>query len=134
LGVEAIVGHLFHQTDDYHRLYAELPDMPFKVNFDPSHLIVQNEDPMRVIRELGKHINHVHLKDGKGTYPAFEFPPIGQGAIDFDAIAQGLRDIGYKGALSVEYEAQVFGYALSETDILQGGLSFVDAITRERTT
>ena len=89
LGIEAIAGHVFHGVDDYHRLRRELPGVPFKVNFDPSHLAVQNEDPMRVVRELGDQIVHVHLKDGKGLYPNFEFPPLGKGTIDFPALVDG---------------------------------------------
>jgi sugar phosphate isomerase/epimerase len=130
LGIEAIAGHVFHSVDDYHRLRRELPGVPFRVNFDPSHLVVQDEDPMRVVRELGGEIVHVHLKDGKGLYPNFEFPPLGQGAIDFPALIDGLRSAGYTGALSVEYEAQVYGYRASEADILHAGRSFYDMLQR----
>lgn len=124
LGIEAIAGHVFHSVDDYHRLRRELPGVPFKVNFDPSHLAVQNEDPMRVVRELGDQVVHVHLKDGKGLYPTFEFPPLGEGTIDFPAFVDALREAGYTGALSVEYEAQVYGYRESEAEILNRGRAF----------
>lgn len=129
LGVEAIAGHLVHKVDDYHRLYTELPDIPFKVNFDPSHLVVQDEDPLRVVSELAARINHVHLKDGKGTFPDFSFPPLGEGAIDFAALVEGLRRAGYDGALSVEYEAQVYGHRLTEAEILNRGQAFAAALT-----
>ena len=49
LAVEAIVGHLFHSVDDYSQLGSDLPGVPFKINFDPSHLVVQGEDPLRVV-------------------------------------------------------------------------------------
>lgn len=124
LGIEAIAGHVFHSVDDYHRLRREIPGVPFRVNFDPSHLAVQNEDPMRVVRELGDQIVHVHLKDGKGLYPNFAFPPLGEGTIDFPALVDALRDAGYTGALSVEYEAQVYGYRESEAEILGKGRTF----------
>ena len=130
LGIEAIAGHVFHGVDDYHRLRRELPGVPFKVNFDPSHLAVQNEDPLRVVRELGDQIVHVHLKDGKGLYPNFAFPPLGQGTIDFPALVDALRAAGYIGALSVEYEAQVYGYRESEADILRQGKAFYDTLQR----
>ncbi len=128
LGIEAIAGHVFHTVDDYHRLRRELPGLPFKVNFDPSHLAVQKENPMRVVRELGDQVVHVHLKDGKGLYPNFEFPPLGQGSIDFPALAAALRAAGYTGALSVEYEAQVYGYRQSEATILSEGRAFYDTL------
>jgi sugar phosphate isomerase/epimerase len=128
LGIEAIAGHLFHEVDDYHRLRRELPGVPFKVNFDPSHLEVQHEDPRRVVDELADLVVHMHLKDGKGRFPAFEFPPLGQGTIDFNGLVEGLRRAGYDGALSVEYEAQVYGYRESEERILSEGKAFTDQL------
>lgn len=126
LGVEAIAGHVFHKVDHYHRLRQELPGVPFKVNFDPSHLEVQGENPRRVVDELGDQIVHVHLKDGKGAFPDFEFPPLGKGTINFATLVKGLSAAGYKGALSVEYEAQVYGYRESEAQILEEGKAFFD--------
>lgn len=126
-GIEAIAGHLFYCVDDYHRIRRDLPGLPIRVNFDPSHFEVQNENPRRVIDELGDQIRHVHLKDGKGTYPDFQFPPLGEGTIDFAGLADGLRTIGYERAISIEYEAQVFGFVKSDDDILKGGKAFCDA-------
>ncbi|WP_119269237.1 sugar phosphate isomerase/epimerase family protein [Taklimakanibacter deserti] len=128
LGIEAIAGHLFHEVDDYHRIRRDLPGVPFKVNFDPSHLEVQKEDPRRVVDELGDLIAHVHLKDGKGLFPQFEFPPLGEGTIDFRSLIDGLRRHGFDGALSIEYEAQVYGYSESEEQILSHGRSFFDRL------
>jgi sugar phosphate isomerase/epimerase len=125
LGIEAIAGHMFCAIGDYHRLRAEMPDVPFRVNFDPSHLIVQGEDPLRVVNELADQIAHVHLKDGAGRFPEFAFPPLGQGEIDFPAIADGLRRAGYAGAMSVEYEAQVYGYKQPDEEILRSGRDFL---------
>lgn len=131
LAIEAIAGHLFHGVDDYHRLIADLPGVPFRVNFDPSHLEVQGEDPRRVVDELADRIVHVHMKDGKGRYPDFAFPPLGAGTIDFAGLVEGLRRSGYDGALSVEYEAQVYGYRESEAEILAHGLAFLDGLGAE---
>ncbi|HEX4767182.1 MAG TPA: sugar phosphate isomerase/epimerase [Lichenihabitans sp.] len=128
LAVEAIAGHLFCGTDDYHRLRADLPGVAFRVNFDPSHLIVQGEDPMRVVDELADRIVHVHLKDGAGRFPAFTFPPLGRGEIDFPALVEGLRRAGYAGSMSVEYEAQVYGFALSDDEILASGRDFLSTL------
>ncbi len=128
LGIEAIAGHLFRSVDDYHQLYADLPGIPFMVNFDPSHLVVQGEDARRVPDELGDRIRHVHLKDGKGRYPDFAFPPLGEGLIDFSDLVSRLRAVGYSGALSVEYEAQVYGYSRSETEIVMNEKAFCDRL------
>lgn len=135
LGVEAIAGHLFHRTDDYHRLYRDLPGTPFFVMYDPSHYEVQGESPIRVADELGDHIRHVHLKDGKGRFPDFAFPPLGQGTIDLRDVVRHLHAVGYAGAVSVEYEAQAFGYHLEDDTILRTGRTFCEEIgvTKETT-
>lgn len=125
LAIEAIAGHLFHAIDDYRRLAADLPGTTIRVNFDPSHLIVQGEDPLRLIAEQGRAIVHVHMKDGAGRYPDFTFPPIGKGAIDFPALVAALGKAGYDGTLSVEYEAQVYGFKESEEEILTHGRGYL---------
>jgi sugar phosphate isomerase/epimerase len=128
LGIEAIAGHLFHAIDDFRRLAADLPGTPVFVNLDPSHLIVQGEDPLRMVAERGAAIAHVHAKDGRGRYPDFAFPPLGQGGIDFAGLVGALGKAGYDGVLSVEYEAQVFGFKETEAEILAHGRRFLRAL------
>lgn len=128
IGIEAIAGHLFCRADDYHALRRDLPGVPFRVNFDPSHLAVQGEDPARVPAELGNLIANVHLKDGSGRYPAFAFPPLGEGTIDFPRLAALLREAGYDGAMAVEYEAQVYGFERTDDAILAEGKAFCDRL------
>jgi sugar phosphate isomerase/epimerase len=125
LSVEAIAGHLFHRIHDYSRLAADLPGTEIKVNFDPSHLIVQGEDPARLVAEQGPKIVHVHMKDGAGRYPDFTFPPLGRGEIDFAGLVRDLRAAGYDGVLSIEYEAQVYGFRESDEEILAGGRDYL---------
>jgi len=125
LAVEAIVGHGFRNTDGYHRLAKDLPGVNWYVNFDPSHLEVQGENPRRVVDELMDRIAHVHIKDGKGLYPDFSFPPMGEGTINFPELIDGLRNGGYDGALSIEYEAQVFGFERSDEEIVEGNRAYL---------
>ena len=67
----------------------------------------------------------MHMKDGSGRFPDFAFPPLGQGGIDFRALIARLREAGYQGALSVEYEANVFGFAEPEAQVLAHGVAFI---------
>jgi sugar phosphate isomerase/epimerase len=128
VGIEAIAGHLFHSADDYGRLASDLPGVAFMVNFDPSQIVVQGDSPYEIVDRFADRIAHVHMKDGSGRYPDFAFPPLGQGSIDFDKLVAQLRGCGYAGALSVEYEAQVFGYALSDRQILDESRAFLSAL------
>lgn len=125
LAVEAIVGHVCADLGHLQQLSAEIKGLPIYVNFDPSHFIVQGIDPARVIEQVGDRIVHVHMKDGKGRFSQYAFPPLGEGEIDFVDLIRRLRTTGYRGVLSVEYEAQVFGWDCSEEDILRNSLHFV---------
>ncbi len=88
---------------------------------DPSHLLWQGIDPNVFIKDFGERIYHVHLKDvainldGRngilGSYLPFgntrrgwNFVSLGHGDIDFDKIIRELNQIGYQGALSIEWE------------------------------
>lgn len=96
-------------------------------NFDPSHLIWQGMDPVRSIRELGKHgaIFHFHAKDtkvdayntalngvldtahyGNESERSWIFRSVGYGNdIGFwKDIVSELRMAGYDHALSIEHE------------------------------
>lgn len=128
VGIEAIAGHLFHGADDYAALARDLPGVPFKVNFDPSQIVVQGANPLEIVERFAGRIAHVHMKDGAGLYPDFTFPPLGKGEIDFDALVARLRAVGYDGALSVEYEAQVYGFEQSDARILDDSRAFLSRL------
>ncbi|MHB1004523.1 MAG: sugar phosphate isomerase/epimerase family protein [Chloroflexota bacterium] len=123
-GIEPVVGMLIASGAGMARLVAALPDRKVGMNYDPSHLQVAGDDPATEARRFGARIVAVHLKDAKGTPGNFSFPPLGEGAVDFVTLAQALREVGYAGAVAVEYEAQAFGYTLSEDEILRDGLAF----------
>jgi len=94
----------------------------FGFNYDPSHLGYQGVDYVKFIREFGRRIFHVHMKDvwwghGDGTAGVFgghtsfgdpgrywDFRSLGHGDIRFEDIIVALNDVGYRGPLSVEWE------------------------------
>ncbi len=98
-----------------------------KVNMDPANLVmVTDEDPVKSVYVLKDHIVHTHVKDGimlKKTDPEIIYnyfaeggiedlhleeyfleTPLGEGSVDFDAYFDALKNIGYKGYLTVERE------------------------------
>ena len=87
------------------------------IMLDTGHLLAAGGDPMRVIRDHGERINHVHLKDfhqapswdpGKPDWTESHFAPIGQGNVGFDAgaVLKGLEEIGSDDWVSVELDPQ----------------------------
>ena len=97
------------------------------VNLDPANLVmVTDDDPVQAVYTLRDYIVHTHAKDGrllKKTDPQviYDFfaeggigdlrlgdyfleTPLGQGSVDFDRYLGALKEIGYKGFLTIERE------------------------------
>lgn len=97
------------------------------VNLDPANFVmVTGQDPVAAVYLLKDHIVHTHLKDGKmlkktdpkiiydsfavggiealNTADYFIETPIGEGDVDFIRYFKALKDIGYKGFLTIERE------------------------------
>jgi len=126
IAIEMHPGFCVYNTGTLLRL-REAVGPEIGANFDPSHLIWQGMDPVRCIRELGKHhaIFHFHAKDTKiDTYNtavngvldtthysdeanrSWIFRAVGYGSgYEFwrDVVSE-LRLAGYDHALSIEHE------------------------------
>ncbi len=83
-----------------------------KINFDPANMILYGTgDPIEALGVLGRHVISVHCKDG--DWPPVDQPealgvekPLGEGSVDFPAFLAKLKEIGYRGLLSIEREEQ----------------------------
>ncbi|MEZ0537458.1 sugar phosphate isomerase/epimerase family protein [Caldicellulosiruptoraceae bacterium PP1] len=98
-----------------------------RVNYDPANLVmVTDDDPVQGVYTLKDYIVHTHAKDGiiiKKTDPEiiynffaeggiedfrledyFKEVPLGKGQVNFPNYIKALRDIGYKGFLTIERE------------------------------
>lgn len=54
--------------------------------------------------EIGAWLIHVHIKDHAGGKGEWNFPPLGEGSVDFERLAGLFRRIGYRGPYSLEIE------------------------------
>ena len=92
----------------------------FGFTFDPSHLHWQGIDPVAFLRRFPDRIYHVHMKDAvltldgrsgilAGYWPSgdhrrgWQFRSPGRGGIDWEGIIRALNEIGYDGALAVDW-------------------------------
>lgn len=78
------------------------------VNFDPANLLMYGKaNPLDALDILGPYVRGFHAKDGDYPKDARRLgpeKPLGEGRVDFPAIVQKLRRIGYDGPLTIERE------------------------------
>jgi len=78
------------------------------VNFDLANLILYGKaNPVDAIELLGPYVQGIHAKDGLWpTDPKRlgEEVPIGKGKVDFPRIIARLKEIDYRGAVTIERE------------------------------
>lgn len=99
----ALEGHanvIVGTTDAMLRAYDRVPDRHFGTNFDVAWQYMQREYPPMSVYKLRERIFHVHLRDTDGLL-CYSYP-IGQGVIDWNLFVRALKEVGYKGFLSLE--------------------------------
>jgi len=82
-----------------------------RINFDPANMILYGTgDPIAALDILAPHVVTVHCKDG--DWPPKDSPgalgheqPLGQGSVGVEGFITKLKEIGYKGPLTIEREA-----------------------------
>lgn len=98
LGYE-IMNHyesdFLYRIEDGVRFLEEHSYKRVGLHIDTVHMNIDESDLGNAIRRAGSWIRHVHLADNDRYYP-------GHGHMDFREILQGLKDIGYDGALALE--------------------------------
>ncbi|HEV3166236.1 MAG TPA: sugar phosphate isomerase/epimerase family protein [Isosphaeraceae bacterium] len=105
----------------WRRMFADMPNANFGINFDPSHFIWQMMDYVAPLYEFRSRIFHVHAKDaridrqalndhGVLAYPKLWHTPKipGMGDVRWGALFGALSDIGYEGPVVIEVEDRAF--------------------------
>jgi sugar phosphate isomerase/epimerase len=110
----------------WRRMFGDIPDANFGLNYDPSHMIWQQMDYLRPMREFKERIFHVHAKDARidrerlnevgilAPPNAFHTPKLpGMGDVDWGRLFSVLTDTGYGGPVCVEVEDRAFEGSLA---------------------
>jgi len=112
LTVEPVFGMLVHDYYTVKEFLSYFESKYLGVNLDPSHFVVYGNDPVWAVEKLGKKVRHVHVKDafGKpgGLGETFIFPFLGEGVVSWTAFFLALRNSGYQGFLSLEFESDSY--------------------------
>jgi sugar phosphate isomerase/epimerase len=110
----------------WRRMFNDIPSRSFGLNYDPSHFVLQQMDPLSPLREFKGKLFHVHAKDmtvhperlnevGSFAVPReWHTPRIpGFGAIDWAHFMAALYEVGYAGPVCIEVEDGTFGQTLA---------------------
>jgi sugar phosphate isomerase/epimerase len=111
----------------WRRMFEEIPSASFGLNYDPSHMIWQQMDAIRPLREFRSRLFHVHAKDARvdreslndvgilATPLEYHSPRIpGLGDVDWPAFFAELGRCGYRGPVCVEVEDKTFEGSLED--------------------
>ena len=82
------------------------------INFDPANMILYGTgDPIEALKVLGAEVLSVHAKDG--DWPPRDRPgalgaerPLGHGSVDIPRFVKTLKEVGFRGPLNIEREAE----------------------------
>jgi len=100
VGVEFVVelhkNTVFETMAQCRRLLEALPDL--RIAYDPSHFVMQGMD-VRETMPLLERAAHVHLRDAAADKM---YEHTGAGNVDFAYLFGALRDLGYRGHISIE--------------------------------
>lgn len=113
--------NLASSPDLWRRIFEEIPSSSFGLNYDPSHLVWQQMDYLKPLREFAGRIFRVHLKDarvdrgrldevGVLAHPLeYHSPKLpGLGDVDWGRFLSVLGDVGYDGPVNVEVEDRAY--------------------------
>jgi len=113
-------GRLCGKADQVLELIAAVGSEHFRANPDLANFTGVGDDPVEATRKLAPYTVHVHCKDilivppeevreGERTRPdgtALRGVALGEGSVDLRACLEALREAGFTGFLSVEYEGR----------------------------
>jgi len=90
-------------TDSFLRLWDAIRDPALGCNLDCGWAMNEREYPPVGIHKLNARLANLHLRDIDARMR--EYVPIGEGVMDFKAIADAVKSIGFTGFLSLEQDS-----------------------------
>lgn len=105
----------------WRRMFSDIESDHFGLNYDPSHLVWQQMDYLKPLRDFSDKLFHVHAKDVRidrhhlddvgimATPLQFHTPKLpGLGEIDWGTFFSVLSDTGYDGPVCIEVEDRAY--------------------------
>ncbi|MGL6259897.1 sugar phosphate isomerase/epimerase family protein [Vibrio sp. WXL210] len=113
------VGGYIRYQDEIDFVLHQLPESRLGLCLDVGHAFLDGMDPVSIIHQYGRRIEHVHLKDISmqkrrlavrdrlewvDAYSQGIVTPLGEGDIQLSQIIEALNQLDYQGWLVVEHE------------------------------
>jgi sugar phosphate isomerase/epimerase len=105
----------------WRKMFSEIESPNFGLNYDPSHMVWQQMDYIKPLREFANRIFHIHAKDVRidreklddcgilSTPNDYHSPKLpGLGDIDWGRFCSVLDDTGYRGPVCIEVEDRAY--------------------------
>jgi len=93
---------MIHDATAFLRLWDAVRDPALGYNLDVGWTMSQREYPPVAIQKVKNQLMNLHMRDIDGLMR--EFVHVGEGVMDFKAIAEELKAIGFQGYLSIEQD------------------------------
>src|SRR5438128_152414 len=113
----------------WRRMFADIPDASFGLNYDPSHMIWQQMDEVQPIRDFAARLHHIHAKDARldrqrlnevgilAVPNAYHTPKLpGLGDVRWGAFFAALTDAGYRGPVCIELEDRAYEGSVDDVE------------------
>jgi len=110
----------------WRRMFHDISSRHFGLNYDPSHFVLQQMDPLGPLQEFQDKFFHLHAKDVKISRDRLQqvgifAPPLewhqpripGFGEMDWGRFMGALMETRYRGPVCIEVEDATFGNSLT---------------------
>lgn len=111
----------------WRRMFEEIPSDNFGLNYDPSHMVWQQMDYLKPLRDFRDKLFHIHAKDVRvdrhrldevgimATPLEYHTPKLpGLGDVDWGHFYSVLTDVGYDGPVCIEVEDRAYEGSLEK--------------------
>ena len=100
--IEQHTQTLVPEAASFRRLWDEIRDPALGYNLDAGWTLLQREYPPVAIHKIKRQLLNLHMRDIDGTMR--KFPHVGEGVMDFQAIVDTLKLVGFDGYASIEQD------------------------------
>ena len=124
-------GGLTGTAEDCWQTLQKLDSAWVGINYDPANVLYyRGVRPEIDLHKIAPHVIHFHLKDQHGGQNVDDFPPLGEGDIDFAVLVDELRQVNYTGPFSIELETKGINDPATEDEIRRNCRQFTEKLIR----